>query len=162
MESTRLHHLKPSLKWALSAYLLLSILGFAVAALISHDRYAWDHKQTEVYYLGDESQMAYPKPFGSLIQAAHVHSFAMPLVFGALWLALNWVPLGEGLKKAVVIGGAVSVLLYNGAPFMVRYVSAQWVTLFTWGGVGLFVFYVIPALLALWEVWFGWGEKGRS
>jgi hypothetical protein len=155
MEIPRLHHQNKTLKLALTAYLFLSILGFSIAGLISHQRYGFDHKQTIEFYLGDESQMAFPKLYSQLITTAHVHSFVMPLVFLILWLGLTLVPLRAGWKGLFILGGTLSILTYNGAPFLVRYHSPQWVWLFTAGGIGLFFFYLVPAGAILYEAWFG-------
>jgi hypothetical protein len=129
--------------------------------MISHDRYGLDHSQTAVFYRGDEAQMAFPKLYGQLIQTAHVHSFTMPLVFLSVWLALAFTPLSGALKKFLIAGGALSILIYNAAPFLVRYASERWVSLFTVGGIGLFVFFLVPTALALYETWLGF-SPGRD
>jgi hypothetical protein len=159
MTLPRFHQINSVFKWAITLYLLLTCLGFGVAALISRDRYDWDHDKTVVFYRGNEEQMAYPKTYGELIQTAHVHSFTMPLVFLMIWLGLSALPLRRGFQITVMLGGALAILLYNGAPFFVRYLSASYVWLFTIGGVGLFIFYYLPALLILWEIWFGFRRK---
>jgi len=160
MELPRLRDQSPFVKWVVSVYFLLSSLGFLIAGLISHQRYDFDPAQARTYYLGNEAEMAYPKLYSQLIQVAHVHSFTMPLVFLMAWVALIFVPLKTGLKKFIVLGGALSILVYNAAPFLVRYQSGQWVGLFVIGGLGLFCFYLLPAGAILWETWLGWGAKG--
>jgi hypothetical protein len=83
----------------------------------------------------------------------------MPIVFLTVWLGLNWVPLKADYKKIFVFGGALSILLYNLAPFAVRYGAPKFVWLFSIGGSGLFLFYFIPAILIFYETWWGWGRE---
>jgi hypothetical protein len=94
-----------------------------------------------------------------LLQTAHVHSFTMPLVFLSVWLGLCWIPIRVSLKKFLVAGGAFSILIYNMAPFLLRYVSPKAVSLFSVGGIGLFFFFLFPAVLILYETWVGFSCK---
>jgi len=157
MESLRLYRQNSALKWAVSAYLLLSSLGFGVAGLMSREHYGLSHTQTVVYYRGDEASggMELPKLYSQLLQTLHVHSFTMPLVFFAMWAMLHFTPLKDGTKKIFIAGGCLSVLIYNAAPFLLRYYSERSVIFFTLGGVGLFVFYLVPTIFILYETWFG-------
>ncbi len=157
MESPRLYRKSSGLKWAVSAFLFLSAIGFVVAGLMSREHYGLSHHQTITYYRGDETEggMELPKLYSQLLQTAHVHSFTMPLVFFALWLTLHFTPVKTRWKQVFVAGGSLSILLYNAAPFLLRYYSLKAVNLFTVGGIGLFVFYFIPAGLVCYETWFG-------
>jgi hypothetical protein len=162
MENPRLHTVNGGMKWAISAYLLLSSLGFLVAGLMSFQHYGLDHRKTVVHYLGNEADggMEMAKLYSQLLQTAHVHSFTMPLVFLSVWIGLAFTPLSPAFKKLLIVGGALSVLIYNAAPFLVRFRSPDWVPLFTVGGVGLFLFFFLPAALLLYETW--WGLKSRA
>ncbi|MCC6272162.1 MAG: hypothetical protein IT572_01735 [Deltaproteobacteria bacterium] len=157
MESPRLYRQNGGLKWAVTAYLLLTSVAFGIAGLMSRQHYGLSHEQTAVYYLGDEASggMQMPKLYPQLLQTAHVHSFTMPLVFLSVWLGLHFTPLKPGWKRALVAGGALSILIYNAAPFLLRYYSPHAASLFTVGGLGLFVFYFAPAGLILYETWIG-------
>jgi hypothetical protein len=144
-----------------TAYLLLSVVGFTGAALMSHRHYGFDHQQTIVYYLGNESQMAFPKLYPQLLQSAHVHSFTMPLVFLPVWLGLHFTGLRKIWQRFFILGGALSIVVYNAAPFLLRYGSPHAVGLFTVGGIGLFLFYFAPAAVLFGETWFGF-PRGRA
>ncbi len=160
-KNKRLSLLPSSFKWAISAFVLLTCLGFGGAALMSHDRYEWSHEKTIQYYLGDpaEGEAAFKKPYSHLIGITHVHSYTMPLVFFVIWILLQGVPTSSGFKKWMVLGGSASILLYNLAPYLVRYVSLKSVSVFTVGGIGLFLFYFLPAFFILFEIWFGKKEE---
>jgi hypothetical protein len=157
----RLHHLNSSFKWAISAYVFLVALGFCVAGLQSYDRYRLSPEKTREYYLGNpaEGEMAFPKPYGHLISITHIHSYTMPLVFLTVWIGLQWVPLRSAWKKTAVVGGALSILLYNAAPYLLRYLFPRSVFLFPAGGTGLFLFFFWPAGAILYETWFGFPPK---
>ncbi len=158
MEMNRLNQASQIVKWALTAYLLLASLGFGVAGLMSHQHYGLSHAKTVTYYQGSEDQMAFPKLYPQLLQTAHVHSFTMPLVFLPLWLSFSKLPKYERWKKFFIAGGALSILIYNAAPFLLRYGSPHAAWLFTVGGIGLFHFFLIPAFWVLWETWLGGGR----
>lgn len=149
----RLSLLSSSLKWAICAYVLLTCLGFSVAGVMSYSRYSFSHEKTAQFYLGDpaEGEAVFKKPYAELVGVTHVHSYTMPLVFFVLWVLLQGVPLSCLFRKIMVVGGASSIMIYNIAPYMLRFVSPHWVFLFTIGGVGLFVFYFLPAFFVLKE-----------
>ena len=163
MESPRLYLQNSGLKWAITAFLLLTAVGFGVAGLMSREHYGLSHEQTILYYRGDETGggMEMPKLYPQLLQAAHVHSFTMPLVFLTVWLGLHFTPLAPRWKKAIILGGTLSILIYNAAPFLLRYYSVRSATLFTVGGIGLFLFYFLPAGLILYETWIGFSTRAR-
>ena len=162
--SFRLYHVNSAFKWALTAYLFLVTLGFGVAGLQSYDRYHLNHEKTREYYLGDpaEGEMALQKPYGHLLSVTHVHSFTMPLVFLTVWLGLQGVPLRSAWKKSLVSGGVLSILLYNAAPYLLRYYSSHTAFLFSVGGIGLYFFFFWPVCLILYESWIGFLPREES
>jgi len=160
MEIKRLHHLSSPLKLVLLLYFFLTSLGFCGAALMSYDRYHFDHQKTSYYYRGDpaEGETAFAKPFSQLIGVTHVHSYTMPLVFLTAWLALQATPIRKWMKNFLVLAGGLSILIYNIAPYVLRYETEKGAYLFTIGGVGLFVFFFCPALLICYEILIGLKE----
>ncbi|MFO1518326.1 MAG: hypothetical protein U1F57_01465 [bacterium] len=130
-----------------------------MAVFQSYERYGLSHEKTIHYYLGNpEEGDAMPKPLSYLVPTTHVHSFTMPLVFMAAWIALQGVPLRSRTKKWMILGGTFSVLIYNAAPYLVRYMWPKAVLLFTVGGTGLFLFFFWPTLLILYETWIGFKD----
>ncbi|MBL7685930.1 MAG: hypothetical protein JNK65_07860 [Deltaproteobacteria bacterium] len=149
-----LRYFSTSLKWTLTCYFFLVSLGFGVALLQSYERYQLNHQKTIEYYLGnpEEGEMALAKPLGYLVPTTHVHSFMMPVIFLTVWIALQGVSLGESSKKIIISGGLLSMLIYNAAPYLLRYQSPKYVHAFTVGGIGLFLFFFIPVLLIYLEL----------
>jgi hypothetical protein len=155
MIKARLNQLPRSFKWAITAFVLLASLGFGVAALMSLNHYGLSHEKTVTYYLGNEAEYAFPKLYSQILQTAHVHSFTMPLVFLGIWIALQFTGLRSRTKSLMVLGGTISIVIYNAAPFLLRYFTPRAAWLFTVGGVGLFVFFLVPAGIVLYDLWFG-------
>jgi len=152
----RLSQLSSTFKWALTAYLFLVTIGFAMAGLMSYTTYGLSHEKTVHFYLGNPAEGdTLSKPLAYLVPTTHVHSFTMPIVFLTVWVALQGVPLRPRWKKCIIVGGVVSILIYNAAPYMVRYFYPQTVVFFTVGGIGLFLFFLWPAFLVWYEMWFG-------
>ena len=159
MENIRLHRLSSPFKWALTAYFFLLSLGFGMAGLMSYTTYGLNHEKTVHFYLGNlEEGDAMPKPLSYLVPTTHVHSFTMPLVFLTLWIALQGVPSRAHFKRFVIFGGTLSILIYNSAPYLVRYVFPETVSLFTVGGIGLYLFFFWPMGAILYETWFGFKD----
>lgn len=159
-KNKRLSSLHASFKLAILAYVLLSFIGFSVAGLMSYQHYSFDHEKTVQYYLGDpaEGDAAFKKPYSQLVGVTHVHAYTMPLVFFAMWILLQGTAARERTKKMIILGGCLSVLIYNVAPYVVRSGIVQGAWLFTVGGVGLYLFYFWPALWVLIEL----SRKGES
>ncbi len=162
MESIRLYQVRSELKWAATAYIFLSMVGFGVAALMSYQHYGLDHAKTATYFLGSESEMAFPKLYAQLLQTAHVHSFTMPVVFLPLWIGLNFTPLASKFKKLLIVGASLSILLYNAGPFLLRYYSVHAAWCFSLGGTGLFGFFFASAFVLLYETWLGFSRPRAS
>lgn len=150
-----LSKLSQSAKWGITAYLFLTCIGFVFAGLMSYNRYDLDHAKTVQYYRGDpaEGDAPLPKPYSHLVGVTHVHSFMLPAVFLPLWLGFHGIFLQGIWKKLFIAGGALSILIYNAAPYLVRYASPRWVFAFSVGGVGLFLFYLLPAALLAKAMW---------
>jgi hypothetical protein len=161
MEKFKLYHLSSSFKWAITTYFFLVTLGFGMAGMMSYTTYGLSHEKTVQFYLGNpaEGEAAFPKPFAYLVPTTHVHSYTMPMVFLTVWLAFQWVPIRSPLKKGIILGGTISILIYNTAPYLVRYVFPKTVVFFTVGGIGLFTFFLWPAGLVLYETWVGFKTK---
>lgn len=155
MEKIRLRNLPSSFKFLLTSYFLLVSLGFVFAALMSHDRYDFDHQKTIQYYLGDpvDGEAAFKKPFSHLLGVTHIHSFTLPLVFLTLWIALEGTALQNKYKKLIILGGSLSILIYNAAPYLVRFASPHYVFTFTIGGVGLFLFFFLGIGIIFTNLW---------
>lgn len=155
MEKIRLKNLSSSFKLLLTTYFLLVSIGFVFAALMSHDRYDFDHQKTIQYYLGDpaDGEAAFKKPLAHLLGVTHIHSFTLPLVFLTLWIALEGTLLKSRYKKIIVIGGCLSILIYNASPYLVRFISPHYVSAFTLGGIGLFFFFFAGVGIIFSDLW---------
>jgi hypothetical protein len=62
----------------------------------------------------------------------------------------------------MVVGAAAGIVLYNLAPFLLRFHSAKWVFLFPMGGILLFLFFYLPVLFILVETWRGFKVHQES
>lgn len=148
--SHQLHQLAPRTR-ILCALFLLGILAQAVSGVLMHHLGAgWTPTSVAAYYRGDDSPpplgggrfgvaddedpAAAPAPprtmhvarsFGTLVEVAHLHLVAMPLVLFVVAHLFSMIAAGRG-----AIGGALCYLGFAGAaldilsPFAVRYLSA--------------------------------------
>lgn len=78
--------------------------------------------------------MAFPKPFGHLLEVTHAHAFAMAVIFlvlAHLFVATSVRPRAKTVTLVVSFAGIVGDLT---GPWLVRYVAGglAWVQLLAW------------------------------
>lgn len=148
--SHQLHQLAPRTR-LLCALFLLGILAQAISGVLMHHLGAgWTPSSVATYYRGDETPLpvgggrfgldddtdpaAAPAPprtmhvarsFGTLVEVAHLHLVAMPLVLFVVahlfsMIAAGRTALGGALCYAGFAGAALDITM----PFAVRYLSA--------------------------------------
>ncbi len=156
-----------------SIFLLFVLTGLAVASLLYRDGPTLEPAAAARYYAGGElpAQTAHatddlvlelppelaitrvePMNRRRLIEVTHGHLFVMPLIW--LTVAHLFALAGFGLRitQLGVFGGALSVALHIGAPWILRAVEgAGW--LMPLSGIGLLVTLGSMAVATLFELW---------
>lgn len=136
----RLRDAPRGLRMIYAGFLVFTAIGLASQAEFQAGRIGLSQRRIATYYRGgeDADTMAFPKPFGQLLEVTHAHAFMMGIVFLVL-AHLFAASSPRATTRAVVIAlGFAGMLGDLLAPWLVRYVAAG------------FAWFQIAAWLALW------------
>ncbi len=142
-----------SVKLLASGFLVLAVIGLAVAGLQIYVKTGLTAHGTLVHYRGDEAAMQTPMSVGELVDVTHAHAFTMPLLALVIGLGFVLTEVSERTKQIVVTVLLMGVVCELGLPWLVRYGPSWTVHLFNLAGVllvgGLFAGVAVP----LFEMW---------
>ena len=142
-----------SLRLALTAFLLLAVVGLGVAALQIYTKTSFTAHGALLHYRGDEATLQYPKSFTEMVEITHAHAFTMPLLALVLGLGIGFSSATERLKRLVVLAIFAGVTLELGVPWLVRYGPAWTVHLFSVAGMLLGGGIVAAIVVPLGDMW---------
>jgi hypothetical protein len=100
-----------ALLWMTNWMLYFDSMGLTTASVVDH-------------YLGNEEEFRAPRTYRGMVELAHFHLFAMGMLMMVLTHLALFVPVGTGLKIALIIVPFVSALLSEGAGWLVRFGGA--------------------------------------
>lgn len=130
------------LLWLTNWMLYFDAMDLTTASVVDH-------------YLGNEEEFRAPRTYRGMVELAHFHLFAMGMLMMVLTHLALFVPVGTGLKIALIVVPFFSALASEGAGWLVRYGGAG----FAWTKiVGLLLLQGSLAALvaiALWSVFAG-------
>jgi hypothetical protein len=162
-----------SLKLALTAFLLLAVAGLGVAGLQIYVRAGLTPHSTLAHFRGDEETMQYPLSFGAMVENAHAHAFAQPMLALILSLALIATTARESIKRLIVVILFVGMAMELGVPWLVRYGPAWTLHLLPPTAVLIISGMLVSAAVPLYEMWWSgnadttasrpqqWQQRGR-
>ena len=107
------------------------------------------------HYLGNEEEFRSPRTYRGMVEVAHFHLFAMGMLMMVLTHLVLFIPVGSGLKIALIVVPFSSALVEEAAGFLVRWGGPG----FAWRKIaGVLMLQASLALLvaiALWSVFAG-------
>jgi hypothetical protein len=142
-----------SFKLAVTAFLLLAVLGLGVAGLQIYVRAGLTPQSTLAHFRGNEETMQYPLSFGAMVEITHAHAFAQPMLALVLALAILASGAREWLKRAVVVVLFTGMAMELGVPWLVRYGPAWTVHLLLLTGALIISGVLVAAAIPLYEMW---------
>ena len=143
----------PSVKLAITGFLVLAVVGLGVAALQIYVRTGLTAHGALRHYRGDEATLQYPKSFNEMVEITHAHVFTMPLLTLVLSLAFTLCTVPDWCKRLVVTALFAAVALELGVPWLIRYGPAWTVHLFSLAGALLGGGVLVAAGVPLHEIW---------
>lgn len=157
MENKSLSQLEIPLKLACTGFIILILLGYAVALLQVYDRSHFDMQETVLQYRGDESGdsegLFVPKTYASILSVTHVHSFAQPMMFGLLAIIFCFARASNMFKSLFIVLLYMGCLLSNMTPWLLTYVSASFVHLYPISQLMIGVSMAVMSGLSLLQMW---------
>src|SRR5262245_33329568 len=151
-----------SLKLAVTAFLLLALLGLGVAGLQIYVRAGLTPQTTLAHFRGDEATMQYPQSFGMMVEISHAHAFTQPILALLLTLAFVATNAREWLKRVVVIVLFSGMVMELGVPWLVRYGPAWTVHLLLLTGVLIISGLIVSVAIPLYEMWWQHEAAGTA
>jgi hypothetical protein len=142
-----------SFKLAVTAFLLLAVLGLGVAGLQIYVRAGLTPQSTLAHFRGDETTMQYPQSFGAMVEIWHAHAFTQPMLALLLTLALVATNARESLKRVVVIVLFSGMMMEMGVPWLVRYGPTWTVHLLPLTAVLIISGLIVSVAIPLYEMW---------
>lgn len=131
-----------ALLWATNWMLYFDSMDLTTASVVDH-------------YLGNEEEFRTPRTYRGMLEITHFHLFAMGMLMLVLTHLALFVPVGTGLKIALIVVPFFSTLASEGAGWLVRFGGAG----FAWTKIaGLLLLQGSLAALvgiALWSVFAG-------
>jgi hypothetical protein len=151
-----------SLKLAVTAFLLLAVVGLGVAGLQVFVRAGLTPETTLSHFRGNEETMQYPLSFGAMVEITHAHAFTQPMLAFVLALVLLASSAFEWLKRFAVVCLFVGMAMEMGVPWLVRYGPAWTVHLLLLTGALIIVGMLVSVAIPLYEMWWQPGAAGTS
>lgn len=131
-------------------------------ALLYFNKMGLDPASVVDYYLGNEEQFRPPRTYQGLLEVSHFHLFAMGMLLLVLTHVMLFIPVGNGLKIALIVVPFFSALLDEGAGWLVRYGHPGFAILKVTGFVLLQTSLAALCVIAVWAIFRGSHEHYGS
>lgn len=155
MRRVLLRDLPRDAKVLLTAFLVTLSLGYASGLSFVYHTTRMVPRGIAAHYAGSprETEMAFPKSSGELLQTTHNHVLSLAVVFalvGALLLGTGAPP---RLRGALVVESFAAILTSFGSLWLVRYVSPLFAWLLLVSGAAMAATFLLSVGLVLAEIW---------
>jgi len=141
-----------NLRLVLGLYLLFILLGLVTNVVETWRQTHFSPREIAVYYRGAGEvrgeTLAYPKSVNELILNSHFHLFMMSVTLLVLCHIFYMTDAPDWLKKGLTWSVFLAALIEIGAPWLIRFVSADFAFLMTVSGsvlgTGMLILIVVP------------------
>lgn len=148
-----------STKVLLSLFLVVVLMGLAVAILQYEDRAQFSSRGAVEWIRGNEGDLAATeikpeKTYRELLALTHDHAFALPMLLFVLLHIVALTSIGERAKIAIYVAGFLSLVLSLAGPWLVAYAGEGFEALLRAAGFGLTATIGVSGVVSLHEIWF--------
>lgn len=127
----------PLMRLTLGLTLVLLALFWVANFAMYFSRMGLAPRTVVAYYNGSEEEFRPPRSAASMLETTHMHLPAMGIVMLVLTHLAIFVPAPRGAKLGLIFGAFVSVLLEEGAGWLVRFAHPAFAPLKVVGFLGL-------------------------
>jgi hypothetical protein len=146
-----------NLRLVLSLFLVVTLLGLATNLTMTYRQTGFSAEGVASYYRGEEDSsgeiLAYPKSTNELLMNSHFHLFMMPLLLLVLCHVFYMATVPERLKEAITWVAFSSLLGEIGAPWLVRFVAAEFAYLMVFSNLLLSASILLLIGTPMYELW---------
>jgi len=110
-------------KLVYTGFLLFAFIGYLTMTLMGFLRVGAGAAAVVLHYRGSDSEEAFPRAVGQMLEEAHFHAFIegiVLLVLAHLFVATN---VGRRVKLTVIGSAYIGTLLDLASPWLVKYVA---------------------------------------
>lgn len=148
----------PSMKVALSFFVLFVLLGLASSIALQYNQTQFETSKAETYYLGNQGQknvdtFYVKKSYRELLEVAHFHLYIMPIIYLAYVHLYFLTKRSETEKVIVTIVTFLALLSEIATPWLIRFVSGDFSYLFWFSGLGITIPTIWMAMIILKALW---------
>ena len=151
-----------NLRLVLGFYLVFVLLGLVTNGVETYRQTQFSLEGIATYYRGTGEQggetLAYPKSVNELLLNSHFHLFIMSLTLLVLCHVFYMTAVSDRLKKGITWAVFLAALVEIGAPWLIRFVSADFAFLMAISGSVLGAGMLILIAVPLYEI----GVKPRE
>jgi hypothetical protein len=141
-------------KFAYTAFLVFAFIGYFTIALMGFLRVGPGYQEIVTHYRGSQSEEAFPRPFGQMLEEAHFHAFiegTVLLILAHLFVATS---VSNRTKWVVILGAFGSTLTDLASPWLIQYVAPgfAYLQMASWAVMLLTALALIA--VPMYEMWF--------
>ncbi len=126
MWQIRLKEAPLSVKWLISSFLVLMLVGYGIALANAYDKTQFTPQGTAEHFRGD-GEWTYPATPSEIIEVAHAHGFSVPLMFFTVGLLFCFTGMRESKKTFWLVLPFAGMLVDHVAPWLILYAGEGWV-----------------------------------
>ena len=147
-------------KLVYTGFLLFAFIGYLTMTLMGFLRVGSSAASVIMHYRGSDSEEAFPRAVGQMLEEAHFHAFIEGIVLLILAHLFVATSVNRSMKFAVIGLAYLGTLLDLASPWLVKYVAPG----FAYMQIGCWSVMLLTALALIgvpfYEMWFS-GEKQR-
>ena len=134
-------------------FLCFVALGFATIGIYQSNIIGWGLHQIIAHYLGDKSQMMFPKEFLQLLETSHAHAFVMGILYLTLAHIIIACRITTQWKQFLVIMGFLVTAIDLIGPWLIRYASQDFSVLILVNWIAMWLIYLSYLVIPLLDMW---------
>jgi hypothetical protein len=146
-------------KLAYTGFLCFAFIGYLTIALIGLLRVGPGYEQVVTHYRGSDTEEAFPRAVGQMLEEAHFHAFIEGLILLVLAHMFVATSVSQRVKFTVIISAFTATLLDLASPWLIKYVAPGFALL----QMACWAVMIVTALffiaIPVYEMWFAEVKK---
>jgi hypothetical protein len=152
MSNCSLRAIPLSLKILITCFLLVMVLGYAIALVNTYDKMGRGYEGIVTHIRGSAEGLAFPKEFSELVELSHSHLFGMSIMYIILGFILTLTSLREVYKGGIIALAFISLFFYNLSFWLIRYGAPFFAYLLIFSNLLLALSFLVFVFIPLLEI----------
>ncbi|MEK7286445.1 MAG: hypothetical protein AAB035_04005 [Nitrospirota bacterium] len=134
-------------------FMVFALVGHLSFIFISIYRIGANPAEIANHYRGGADEMSFPKEFMELLEVTHFHAYIEGIVLLVLTHLFSAAPLVRRIKLPLIVIAFLTTFLDLSAPWLIRYLSADFAYLQIVSWMGMAISYFPLTLVPLYYLW---------